>query len=145
LVERISAWWTSRSIIAAATTSSPKILPQREKGFVRGEHHRRPPVARGDEREHQVGRLGVEVDNGSTKKTVQTAGVGGVEDPRDRKGSFEPKLLANRQTRLAGLYERILGLYGGGMSVRDIEQHLRDLYGVDVGRDTVSRVTDAVL
>jgi putative transposase len=86
------------------------------------------------------------VRNGSTEKTVKTElGPVEVKTPRDRKGSFEPKLVAKRQTRLAGLDERILGLYAGGMTVRDIEQHLRDLYGVEMGRDTISRVTDAVL
>ncbi len=53
--------------------------------------------------------------------------------------------MAKRQTRLAGLDDRILGLYAGGMSVRDIESHLSDLYGVEIKRDTISRVTDAVL
>jgi putative transposase len=84
--------------------------------------------------------------NGSTRKTVQTElGPVAVKTPRDRKGSFEPKLVAKRQTRLAGLDERILGLYAGGMSVRDIAHHLSDLYGTEIGRDTISRVTDAVL
>jgi putative transposase len=84
--------------------------------------------------------------NGSTRKTVQTElGPVAVKTPRDRKGSFEPKLVAKRQTRLAGLDERILGLYAGGMSVRDIAQHLSELYGTEIGRDTISRVTDAVL
>jgi putative transposase len=84
--------------------------------------------------------------NGSTQKTVQTElGPVAVKTPRDRNGSFEPKLVAKRQTRLAGLDERILGLYAGGMSVRDIATHLRDLYGAEIGRDTISRVTDAVL
>jgi putative transposase len=70
-----------------------------------------------------------------------------VEDELDlgRDGTFDPKLVAKRQTRLAGLDDRILGLYAGGMSVRDIEEHLGDLYGVDIKRDTISRVTDAVL
>jgi len=68
-----------------------------------------------------------------------------VNTPRDRAGTFEPQLVGKRQTRLAGLDEKILGLYAGGMSVRDIESHLRDLYGVNVGRDTISRVTDAIL
>src|SRR5215218_6199171 len=86
------------------------------------------------------------VRNGSTAKTLQTElGPVGVKTPRDRKGTFEPQLVAKRQTRLAGLDERILGLYAGGMSVRDIEQHLRGLYGVEIKRDTISRVTDAVL
>jgi putative transposase len=72
-------------------------------------------------------------------------GAVGVKTPRDRDGSFDPKLVAKRQTRLGGLDDRILGLYAGGMSVRDIEAHLTDLYGVEVKRDTISRVTDAVM
>jgi putative transposase len=84
--------------------------------------------------------------NGLTAKTVQTElGPVGIRTPRDRDGSFDPKLVAKRQTRLAGLDDRILGLYAGGMSVRDIESHLADLYGVEVKRDTISRITDAVL
>jgi putative transposase len=84
--------------------------------------------------------------NGSTPKTVQTElGSVAIKTPRDRDGSFDPKLVAKRQTRLAGLDHRILGLYAGGMSVRDIESHLSDLYGVEIKRDTISRVTDAVL
>lgn len=86
------------------------------------------------------------VRNGSTPKTLRTE-LGPVEirTPRDRKGSFEPKLVGKRQTRLAGLDDRVLGLYAGGMSVRDIADHLSDLYGTEIGRDTISRVTDAVL
>ena len=84
--------------------------------------------------------------NGSTAKTINTElGPVGIRTPRDRDGSFDPKLVAKRQTRLAGLDDRILGLYAGGMSVRDIEAHLTDLYGVEIKRDTISRVTDAVL
>jgi putative transposase len=84
--------------------------------------------------------------NGATGKTVQTElGPVEVKTPRDRKGSFEPQLVGKRQTRLAGLDDRIVGLYAGGMSVRDIEAHLSDLYGVEIKRDTISRVTDAVL
>jgi putative transposase len=86
------------------------------------------------------------VRNGSTPKTVGTElGPVQVKTPRDRDGSFEPQLVAKRQTRLAGLDERVLDLYAGGMSVRDIAAHLSGLYGVEVGRDTISRVTDAVL
>ena len=53
--------------------------------------------------------------------------------------------MGKRQTRLAGLDDKILGLYAGGMTVRDIAAHLSELYGVQIGRDTISRVTDAVL
>jgi putative transposase len=86
------------------------------------------------------------VRNGSTAKTLGTElGPVAIRTPRDRDGSFEPQLVAKRQTRLAGLDERVLDLYAGGMSVRDIAAHLSGLYGVEVGRDTISRVTDAVL
>src|SRR3954470_17641504 len=86
------------------------------------------------------------VRNGSTAKTVSTdLGPVQIRTPRDRAGTFEPQLVAKRQTRLAGLDERVLDLYAGGMTVRDIESHLQGLYGVQVGRDTISRVTDAVL
>ena len=84
--------------------------------------------------------------NGSTPKTLQTElGPVKVNTPRDRAGTFEPKLVGKRQTRLAGLDDKILGLYAGGMSVRDISAHLSELYGTEIGRDTISRVTDAVL
>jgi putative transposase len=86
------------------------------------------------------------VRNGSTPKTVATdLGPVEVSTPRDRDGSFEPELVAKRQTRLAGLDAKILGPYAGGMTVRDISAHLSDLYDVQIGRDTISNVTDAVL
>jgi putative transposase len=86
------------------------------------------------------------VRNGSTAKTLKTElGEVRVRTPRDRHGTFEPQLVGKRQTRLAGLDERVLDLYAGGMSTRDIAGHLQRLYGVQVGRDTISRVTDAVL
>ena len=84
--------------------------------------------------------------NGSTPKRVHTEfGTVKIKTPRDRNASFEPQLVGKRQTRLAGLDERVLGLYAGGMSVRDIARHLTELYGTEIGRDTISRVTDAVL
>jgi putative transposase len=86
------------------------------------------------------------VRNGHTAKTVQTdLGPVEVRTPRDRAGTFEPQLVKKRQTRLAGLDDRVLDLYAGGMSVRDIAAHLQGLYGIEVGRDTISQVTDAVL
>jgi len=88
---------------------------------------------------------GPNVRNGAGRKTVNTdLGAVDVRTPRDRDGSFEPRLVAKRQTRLAGLDDKILGLYAGSMTTRDISAHLAELYGVDVGRDTISRVTGAV-
>jgi putative transposase len=89
---------------------------------------------------------GANVRNGAMGKTIQTdLGPVEVKTPRDREGSFEPQILPKRQTRLAGLDDKILGLYAGGMTVRDISAHLSELYGTEIGRDTISRITDAVL
>lgn len=89
---------------------------------------------------------GSNVRNGATAKTVQTdVGPVRIETPRDRDGSFEPRLVKKRQTRLAGLDDKVLALYAGGMTVRDISSHLSELYGTEIGRDTISRITDAVL
>jgi putative transposase len=84
--------------------------------------------------------------NGYTPKTVVT-GSGtevSLEVPRDRRGTFEPQLVRKREKRLAGFDERILALYARGMTVRDIQGHLQDLYGVEVSPDLIHRVTDAV-
>jgi putative transposase len=84
--------------------------------------------------------------NGSTAKTLKSdIGEVAIRTPRDRDASFAPRLVAKRQTRLAGLDERILAMYAGGMTVREIEAQLAELYGVQIARDTISRVTDAVL
>jgi putative transposase len=83
--------------------------------------------------------------NGYSSKTLVTDhGEVVVDVPRDREGTFEPKLVRKRERRLAGFDERIIALYARGMTVRDIQGHLKDLYGVDVSPDLVSRVTDAV-
>ncbi len=68
-----------------------------------------------------------------------------IDTPRDRDGSFEPKLVRKRQRRFEGFDDKILALYSRGLSVRDIEAHLQEVYGVKVGRDLISRVTDAVM
>lgn len=84
--------------------------------------------------------------NGSTAKTVKgTFGELGIQTPRDRDGSFEPQLIKKRQVRLAGFEDKILALYARGMSTRDIERTLVELYGVNVSHDIVARVTDGVL
>ncbi len=86
------------------------------------------------------------IRNGPMGKTVHSdLGPLKVQTPRDRDSSFEPQLVAKRQTRLAGLDEKILSLYAGGMSVRDISSHLKEIYETELGPDTISRVTDAVL
>jgi putative transposase len=84
--------------------------------------------------------------NGGTPKTLVTEhGPVEIKTPRDRDGSFEPKMVRKRQRRFEGFDEKILALYSRGLSTRDIEAHLADVYGVRVGRDLISRVTDAVI
>jgi putative transposase len=84
--------------------------------------------------------------NGSTPKTLVTEhGPVEIRTPRDREGSFEPRIVRKRQRRFEGFDEKILALYARGMSTRDIEAHLREIYGVSVGRDLISQVTDAVV
>jgi putative transposase len=84
--------------------------------------------------------------NGSIPKTLSTEhGPVQIKTPRDRRGSFEPKIVRKRQRRFEGFDEKILALYSRGLSTRDIEAQLADIYGVKVGRDLISRVTDAVL
>jgi transposase-like protein len=84
--------------------------------------------------------------NGSTKKRLKgTFGALEVTTPRDRAGTFEPQLVRKRQTRLGDFEDKILALYARGMSTRDIESALVDLYGVTVSHDVIAQVTDAVL
>jgi putative transposase len=84
--------------------------------------------------------------NGYGKKTVLTdTGRMGLEVPRDRLSSFDPQLIAKYQRRFPGFDEKIVSMYARGMTTREIQGHLRDLYGIDVSPDLVSAVTDAVL
>lgn len=84
--------------------------------------------------------------NGGMSKTLKgTFGEIAVTTPRDRAGTFEPQLVKKRQTRLGDFEDKILVLYARGMSTRDIESALVDLYGVDVSHDVIARVTDGVL
>lgn len=84
--------------------------------------------------------------NGTTPKTLITeAGELPIEVPRDRAGTFEPKLVPKGMRRLEGFDEKVLSLYARGMTVREIQGHLQELYGVEVSPDLISTVTDAVL
>ena len=65
--------------------------------------------------------------------------------PRDRNGTFEPKLIKKHQTRFKGFVDKILSMYARGMSVREIQAHLTEIYGTEVSPDLISQVTDAVV
>lgn len=81
----------------------------------------------------------------STKKLKGDAGEMEIAVPRDRNGTFEPQLIEKHQTRFSGFDEKILSMYALGMTTRDIQGHLHDLYGVDVSAALISEVTDGVL
>lgn len=84
--------------------------------------------------------------NGYSKKTVLTDSEAlQVSIPRDRHGTFEPQLIAKYQRRFPGFDDKIVSMYARGMSVRDIQGHLRDLYGIETSPQLISTVTDAVL
>lgn len=84
--------------------------------------------------------------NGTSVKTVITeAGSVELDVPRDRGGSFEPVVVRKGQRRLEGVNQLVLSLYARGMTVRDIQAHLGEIYDVDVSPDLISRITDAVL
>ena len=84
-------------------------------------------------------------NGGTTKRVKGQDGEMPLTVPRDRDGSFEPELVKKGQTRIDGIDDKIIGLYAHGLTVRDIQAHLEDLYGLKVSPDLISRVTDAVL
>ena len=84
--------------------------------------------------------------NGKSKKGLLTDhGRMEIVSPRDRNGSFEPELVKKRQTRFDGFDDKILSMYARGMTVREIQGHLEDIYAVEVSPDLISSVTDSVL
>lgn len=84
--------------------------------------------------------------NGYSKKTVQTQmGKTEIKIPRDRNGEFEPQIIKKYETTANELEDQIIAMYAKGMSTRDIEDHMRDIYGVEVSPTMVSKVTDKVL
>ncbi len=84
--------------------------------------------------------------NGTSSKTLLSEdGEIAIEVPRDRAGTFEPVIVAKGQTRFDGFDEKIISLYGRGLSVREIQGHLGELYGTEVSPDLISKVTDAIL
>ncbi|HPM32385.1 MAG TPA: transposase, partial [Chryseolinea sp.] len=85
--------------------------------------------------------------NGRTSKTIQTStGALEIETSRDRNATFEPELVKKRETVLADTLEtKILGLYGLGMSFRDISSHLKEMYDADISHTTLSIITDRII
>lgn len=100
----------------------------------------------GYDRHDPAGKDGGNSRNGTRSKTVLTE-VGPVEIavPRDRDGSFEPKIVKKRQRRLTGVDEMVISLAAKGLTTGEVQAHLAEVYGTDVSRQTISTITDKVL
>lgn len=85
--------------------------------------------------------------NGKTRKEVRTSsGTISIDTPRDRSSTFEPELIRKRETILAeSLEQKIIGMYGLGMSLRDISKHIKDMYDTDISHTTLSAITDKII
>lgn len=100
----------------------------------------------GYDKHDAAGRDGGNSRNGHRAKTVQTdIGPVTVEVPRDRDGSFEPKIVAKRQRRLSGVEEMVCSLSAKGLTSGEISAHLAEVYGASVSKETISTITDAML
>ena len=83
--------------------------------------------------------------NGKSRKTLKGEfGELPIEVPRDRQGTFEPQLIPKHQTRWAGFDDKVISLYARGMTVREIQAHLEEMYGTEVSPSLISSITDAV-
>lgn len=100
----------------------------------------------GYDKHDPAGKNGGNSRNGKRSKTVLTD-VGPVEItvPRDREGSFEPKIVKKRQKRLPGVDETVISLAAKGLTTGEVQAHLAEVYGADVSRQTISTITDKVL
>jgi len=84
--------------------------------------------------------------NGFNKKTIKSEwGESEISVPRDRNGTFEPQVIEKRQTRTDDIETRVLAMYSKGLSTRDIEDHLREIYGVEASASLISRITDKIM
>lgn len=84
--------------------------------------------------------------NGRNEKNVRSDyGDLEIETPRDRKRTFEPKLVKKRQTDISDFDEKIISMYAKGMTVRDIQEHVKDQYGTEISPTLVSMITDKVM
>jgi len=84
--------------------------------------------------------------NGYGQKTIiSDYGESEIQVPRDRNGTFEPQVMAKRQTRTDEIEQKVIGMYAKGMTTRDIEDNLREIYGAEVSASLISRITDRIL
>jgi len=100
----------------------------------------------GHDKHATVSNLTGNARNGKSSKTLKGEfGELPIEIPRDREGSFEPRLISKHQTRWTGFDDKIISLYSRGMTLREIQSHLIEMYGAEVSPTLISSVTDAVM
>lgn len=84
--------------------------------------------------------------NGCLRKTVKTQlGKVGIKIPRDRKGTYEPKIIGKYSRGADGMEEKILGLYSCGMSQRDIAEQIKELYGMEISPELATKITEEIM
>lgn len=84
--------------------------------------------------------------NGYNKKTIKSEfGELEINIPRDRKGEFEPQIIPKHQRNVSGIEDKVISLYGKGMSTRDIGEQIQDIYGINMSAETVSKITDKIM
>jgi transposase-like protein len=100
----------------------------------------------GYEKGDTFGKFGSNERNGTSPKTVRTdVGDVGIDVPRDREGTFAPRIVPKYARRIEGFDDAIISLYGKGLTTGEIQAHLSDIYGADVSRDLISKITDKVV
>jgi putative transposase len=100
-----------------------------------------------DKNRAESGRESVNVRNGIRSKTVVSDAAGDVriDVPRDREGTFEPRIVKKRQRRLSGVDEVVLSLYAKGLTTGEISAHFAEIYGASISKETISRITETVV
>jgi len=99
----------------------------------------------GYEKHEPAGKKSGNSRNGKSKKTIKgDFGNLDISVPRDRNATFEPVIIPKGETRFTGFDDKIISMYARGMTTRDIQGHLKDIYGVEVSPTLVSQVTDAI-
>lgn len=122
------------------------LLKQLTKALLERAMHAELTEHVGYEKHDPVGNNSGNSRNGTSKKKLKgDFGEIDLETPRDRNGSFEPQIIAKNQTRFTGFDDKIISMYSRGMTTREIEGHLKEMYGVDVSPALISNVTEAVM
>jgi putative transposase len=122
------------------------LLKQLTKALVERAMHAELSHHLGYEKHDPAGRGSGNSRNGVSAKTLKgDFGEAVIEVPRDRNGTFEPKIVGKHQRRFAGFDDKILSMYARGMTTREIQGHLEEIYGVEVSPSLISEVTDAVI